>query len=294
MTNPTSYSAAEIEKTAQALKRLRPAYRDLLDFYKEIFMAQETAVQGIQLEPVPIPEQVLSIKVKEGFPLVTRQEFVVEKTASADLLKTLCRIALHAHEKLATSAEGLKKAVDSGRLDPGGLFKSFMDGETDDLAMTAETLKIEQQVLIFFIYNSIRPSLIANARKLSKLLPSMDEQVNDRCPICGNMPGLGTLEDEGGKFLHCSFCGYKWRIKRLFCAFCGNQDHQTLGYFYSEEEPEYRVDTCDRCKNYIKTVDTRKLDRLLYPPLEQICTLHLDIKAEEAGFKRPISQDGNI
>jgi FdhE protein len=42
---------------------------------------------------------------------------------------------------------------------------------------------------------------------------------------------------------------------------------------------------CDRCKKYIKALDTRKVDRLIYPPLEQISTLHLDIKAQEMGFE---------
>jgi FdhE protein len=41
---------------------------------------------------------------------------------------------------------------------------------------------------------------------------------------------------------------------------------------------------CDNCKKYIKTLDTRKVERLIYPPLEQISTIHLDIKAQEMGF----------
>ena len=58
-----------------------------------------------------------------------------------------------------------------------------------------------------------------------------------------------------------------------------------MSYFYSEEEKEYRVDVCDGCGKYIKTVDIRKTDRLLYPPLEQVSTLHLDIQAREKGLK---------
>jgi FdhE protein len=294
MTNPISHSAVEIEKTADALKRLRPAYKDLLDFYKEIFVAQENAQQQIHIEPIHIPEHILSIKLKEGFPLVSRSELVIDEAVSEDLLTMLCRIALQANEKLAASAESLRKAMDNGQLDTAALFKSFMDDETGFLENAAEALKIEHQVLMFFIYSSIKPSLVINAQKLSKLLPSKDERLNGRCPVCGNMPEIATLEGEGGRFLHCSFCCYKWRIQRLFCAFCSNEDHQTLGYFYSEAEPEYRVDTCDRCKSYMKTVDMRKVDRLLYPPLERVCSLHLDIKAEEAGFKSPISQAGKI
>jgi FdhE protein len=294
MTNPISDSAVEIEKTADALKRLRPAYIDLLDFYKEIFMAQENAQPGIQLDPIPIPEHVLSIKVNEGFPLVTRPAFVIDQAASKDLLTALCRIASHANEKLASSAERLLQAMDEGRIETEKLFKAFMEDETGYLERAAEALKIEKQTLIFFVYNSIKPSLVMNAQKLSTLLSSIDKRTDGLCPVCGSMPGLATLEGEGERFLHCSFCWHKWRIQRLFCTFCGNEAHRSLGYLYSQEEPEYRIDTCDNCKGYIKAVDVRKLERALYPPLEQICTLHLDIKAEEAGFKSPMSQAGKI
>jgi FdhE protein len=55
-------------------------------------------------------------------------------------------------------------------------------------------------------------------------------------------------------------------------------------YLYSEEEKEYRLDACDSCRTYIKTVDTRVIDRRTYPALEQIASLHLDLKASEAGY----------
>ena len=58
-----------------------------------------------------------------------------------------------------------------------------------------------------------------------------------------------------------------------------------LGYFFSEEENEYRVYTCDNCKKYIKTIDTVKIDRFIYPPLEQVVTLHLDMQANQKGFE---------
>jgi FdhE protein len=44
------------------------------------------------------------------------------------------------------------------------------------------------------------------------------------------------------------------------------------------------VDVCENCKRFIKTVDLRKISRIIYPPLEQVATLHLDMKAAEAGY----------
>jgi FdhE protein len=89
----------------------------------------------------------------------------------------------------------------------------------------------------------------------------------------------------GERFLLCSFCGHKWSSRRLYCTFCDNTDSITLNYIYSDEEKEYRVDLCDKCKKYIKTIDTRKTERIIYPPLEQVATLHLDTKAKEMRYE---------
>jgi FdhE protein len=61
-----------------------------------------------------------------------------------------------------------------------------------------------------------------------------------------------------------------------------------LHYLYSESEKAFRVDCCENCRKYIKTVDARSANRPIYPPLEQVASLHLDIKAREGGFEAGI------
>ena len=287
MTASTSHAVDTIEKSAEALRRLRPAYRDLLDFYEKVFVAQEHALQSVHIEPVSIPAQVLSIKRKEGFPLVSPSEFHVDETVSKDLLMSLCHIARQSNDTLKDAANKFLIALDAQQIDPARLMNAFMNETSGDVTQAAEVLEIDQHVLEFFLYHSIKPSLIANTRHLSMLLPAAETHANGHCPICGHMPGLAMLEGQGERFVFCSFCWHKRRVQRLACTCCGNDAHESLGYFYSEAEPEYRVDTCDQCRAYVKTIDARKLDRPLYPPLEKVCTLHLDIKAEEKGFKYP-------
>ena len=70
----------------------------------------------------------------------------------------------------------------------------------------------------------------------------------------------------------------------MACAFCSNSDSASLEYAYSDDEPEYRLNLCAKCRQYLKVVDSRKLDRRFYPPLEQVVSLHLDLLAAEKGF----------
>jgi FdhE protein len=77
-------------------------------------------------------------------------------------------------------------------------------------------------------------------------------------------------------------------VKRVFCPFCENRDTKTQHYFYNEGEMEFRVNLCDSCKKYLKTLDSRETERMIYTPLEQIASLHLDYKAKEMGYESGI------
>jgi hypothetical protein len=40
-------------------------------------------------------------------------------------------------------------------------------------------------------------------------------------------------------------------------------------------------------------VNTREIERIIYPPLENVSTIHLDIKAQEMGFESGTKLDLN-
>ena len=58
-----------------------------------------------------------------------------------------------------------------------------------------------------------------------------------------------------------------------------------MDYVDEKGEKEFRVDLCDNCKKYLKALDSRETERKIYPPLEQISSLHLDYKANEMGYE---------
>lgn len=287
MTSTGAFFSNDIEKAAESLKRLRPAYENLIEFYMRVFIAQEEAEQHMHLEPVQMPRHLVSLKAKEGFPLIRISEFVIDKAVSNNLFNEICRIALDANETLTTSARRTLDALISEKIDLELLFENLLNENDSYFEQVADDISIEKKILVFFTYNSMKPSLKAYAQAISIDNRSSDQWEKGFCPVCGSFPGIATLENGGGKFLFCNFCCNKWRAQRIFCPFCETEDQKVLQYFYNEEELEYRVDTCNECKKYIKTVDVRNLDRIFYPPLEQISTLHLDMKAEELGFTNP-------
>ncbi|MCG8425836.1 MAG: formate dehydrogenase accessory protein FdhE [Chromatiales bacterium] len=144
---------------------------------------------------------------------------------------------------------------------------------------------METGQLSFFLYNAVKPSLALCAEQLSAYLPETAGHDEGYCPVCGGAPALAILGGEAGKrSFNCARCTHTWEVNRRFCPHCNNRESKTLGYFYAETEKEFRVDICDQCKKYIKTVDTRDLPRKIYPPMELVATLHLDMKATENGY----------
>lgn len=291
MTVNIDFTSDKIKKAVKKMKEIRPVYEPLLDFYQKIFIEQEDSKSRIHVDPIHITHEILSVKTQENFPLITVSEFVIDTNASEVLLKKICNIAMEAEGNMAKASKALINAIDTEKIDPGLLFSSLLKGDESFFKEIEDTLGIEKKVLAFIIYNSIKPSLSLCAEQVSTYLDKDSFWEKGYCPICGSSPGLSVLMEEGKRLFLCSFCWHQWPSRRLYCPFCDNEDNKTLRYFYNEEEKEYRVDVCDRCKKYIKTIDMRETERILYPPLEQVSTLHLDMKAKEMGLKSGITLD---
>jgi FdhE protein len=151
----------------------------------------------------------------------------------------------------------------------------------------ADEFGLHKKVFSFLIWNSVKPSIEAGMEQLRSEVDS-EAWLKGYCPVCGSLPSLSLLKEETGKrYLLCSFCGYQWRADRLFCPFCSNKDQESLHYFHGEGEETHRIDLCDKCHQYIKTIDYRNLQES-DPVLEDLATLHLDLLATQKGYKRPV------
>ena len=275
---------AQVEKAVESVKKSKAVYADILAFYGRVFNAQEQCKGRLQLEPLKLSEELQTVKAREQLPLIGVEEFNFDKKESADLFLVLSHLALEANPDLSETAKVIVAATGEA-IKPQALFDGLLKGNEALFENLAAELKIDKTVLGFLAYNSIKPSLCACADQLAAYLDRTNPWQQGYCPVCGSAPILSLLEDEGRRKLVCSYCWHLWPAKRVQCPYCDGSGSDDLHYFYSEAENDTRVDLCDRCQKYIKTIDTRRADRLIYPPLEHISRMHLDIKAQEMGFK---------
>lgn len=108
------------------------------------------------------------------------------------------------------------------------------------------------------------------------------------CPLCGSRPLLGVLrpEGDGGKrFLLCSFCSQEWEFRRILCATCGEEAEDKLPVYIAEDSPHIRVEACDTCKFYLRTIDLTK-DGHAIPLVDDLAAIPHTLWAHEQGYSR--------
>lgn len=279
------FTPEDIQQAVKDIKDHKPEYAAMLDLYEKIFIAQENKKSSIKLEEFIIPADKLTIKLKEQFPLVDIPEFTFDSKAAEELFSEICTILTSAENELSQSVKKIAGLSSDKKIDLDKLFKDFIKEDETAFENLEKEFEINKRVLAFIVFNSIKPSLSVFSQKIAVHLEKSGAWEKGYCPVCGSTPEISIFEENGKRFLICSFCGHKWASRRIYCPFCENSDHETLHYFSIEEEEEHRADVCDKCKKYIKTVDIKKTTRLIYPPLEYQATPYMDMLIEEMGFK---------
>jgi FdhE protein len=108
------------------------------------------------------------------------------------------------------------------------------------------------------------------------------------CPFCNARPVVAVLrgEGDGGKrSLVCSMCATEWLYRRIVCPNCGEENKDNLPIYIATDLDYVRVDACDNCQTYLKSVDLTKNGRAV-PVVDEIATVALNIWAEEHGYSK--------
>ena len=120
------------------------------------------------------------------------------------------------------------------------------------------------------------------------MLPPVTPMTVCRCPRCNSLPLVGVLrpEGDGGKrFLQCSLCSQEWEFLRILCAKCGETREEQLPVSTAEQFPHIRVEACETCKHYLRTIDLTK-DGNAVPIVDDLAVIPLSLWADQHGYQR--------
>jgi len=113
----------------------------------------------------------------------------------------------------------------------------------------------------------------------------------NHCPFCQGKPQLTFLESkesssEGGvRDMLCSLCLSTWSYRRVVCAKCGEEDPAKLVYYHTAEYDHVRVDACESCRYYIKSVDLTRYG-FAVPLVDEMAAAPLDLWTRERGYTK--------
>jgi formate dehydrogenase accessory protein FdhE len=108
------------------------------------------------------------------------------------------------------------------------------------------------------------------------------------CPLCGGKPAVGVLRSEGDgakKSLICMLCAHEWAFRRIYCPACGEEREPQMAYYSAPEIAHVRVDVCDTCHTYLKSIDLTRTG-LAVAVVDELATIPLDLWAREHGYEK--------
>ncbi len=188
------------------------------------------------------------------------------------LLRPLLEVvAAHGPDPLARGAVELQRA-DADAIDE--LLIEYWRAPSDDQ---------------FFPKACLQPYARALADARIPPLDRVASGADNRCPFCGGLPQLALLRgtetqaDGGRRHLQCASCLTIWPFRRICCPHCGEEREPKLGYFHASVYPHVRVEACDTCRRYLKSIDLAQTG-LAVPLVDEIAASALDIWAREHGY----------
>ncbi|HMD97955.1 MAG TPA: formate dehydrogenase accessory protein FdhE [Terriglobia bacterium] len=108
------------------------------------------------------------------------------------------------------------------------------------------------------------------------------------CPFCGSKPLAGVLRPEGEgakRSLVCSFCYTEWDYLRIACPACEESRDEKMCVYTASKFELVRVEACETCKTYIKTVDLTK-NGLAIPEVDELAAIPLTLWADDQGYTK--------
>jgi len=273
-------------KTIEDYKSTHPHYTELLDIMADILILREEYLKNMKDSIFKVEEHLTSQKMKGGLPLIDFMGKEFDLTRPQEYFKALISIG---EKRMPEVAQNIKDIVNNPQFDWEKNIRASFDRkyvEADAKDSQADNDAEDQIDLIdLFMEESLRPELEAIARKYAEIIEKSG-WTEGYCPVCGKEPKIGEIRDEedGKRYLFCHQCGFKWYFNRIKCPFCGNDEQHSLAYFEVEGEERYRVDVCNKCRRYIKTIELPKSSEEPNMDVEDIATLHLDMIAFDEGY----------
>lgn len=264
-------------------------HEELLDFYRDVMSVQlryrEKAGVSFGIE-----EEELKNLLREGRYLLSVQKLDINEMLLEEIVEKIIDVISEKGSFKDHSLNNLKSLPELSGNNIAGLINKeggFTPESMEDYLAEHSSSQsgVDYEIVSFIAFTALTPFYLDYAGKASRV-SDFSLWSEGFCPVCGQKPMMAKLRaEDNARILECWLCHTQWGFPRLECPFCNNRDHQKLRYFYVDEEKERRVNVCERCKSYLKTVSVKEIGREVILDVENIVTIRLDSVAQKEGYK---------
>jgi formate dehydrogenase accessory protein FdhE len=167
---------------------------------------------------------------------------------------------------------------------PAGWREAIEDFWHGDLELAADShAEVSASRILAWIFLQPYAEYLADHREVASL-----DGTPSTCPLCGGKPVVAVLRSEGDgakKSLICMLCAHEWGFRRIYCPKCGEEREPQMAFYSAPEIAHVRVDVCDTCHTYLKSIDLTKTG-LAIPVVDELATIPLDLWAREHGYEK--------
>jgi formate dehydrogenase maturation protein FdhE len=269
---PSFVSWDERIARARLLAPQEPQASEILTFYAALAEYQQ-ALAGVGRPDVPDPADPPG---PAPSPFAATLDFDAAARAVPGFLRWLSR---NAPERLAEAVEQRGRIANERW---SGLLRQSGEGQPADLVL--------KDPVMGFVVEAILQPFAERAAVLRRAgangSPAADR--SSHCPVCGNRPVVAALREEGQgarRTFVCPLCFTEWDYLRVLCPACKENRFDALPVYTADTRVQVRVDACDSCRTYIKTIDLTK-DGLAVPIVDDLASVPLDLWARVRGYQR--------
>ena len=101
----------------EQIKKKRPGYGKILDFYQSVKEAQEKVKASLKIDSIQPGKEWKKLLYKEGFSLIQKEDFPLDIESSVKLFERLCQIGKDANPHMAEQLKKIEEAIDNKKID---------------------------------------------------------------------------------------------------------------------------------------------------------------------------------
>jgi FdhE protein len=289
---------AEAAARWDALVMARPDLEPAVALQRQLIGLVVDLAQTIEHGRLPrlsLPPRYLAAKLSRGVPALAGEPIPLPVAALRPTLVRLCETL--SAGGAGEAADRIRASIEETRMDAASLLSASL--ARDQMAIRTGAAHRGLAADLLWLVAELAVSPFAHALQRALLTPGCDDAGlasalatwnRGYCPACGSWPALAEVAS-GHRVLRCSFCAFAWELRDYSCVHCGEEGEKFVTAVPNAERTDRRLELCDGCRAYLKTVDVPALSPFPLIAIADLETMDLDLAAMERGFTRPALKD---